>query len=149
TPSGRRDHLLWSLLYNTGARISEILAVQRQHVQQGPTALIEITGKGRKQRVLPLWKSTAKELRTHLAKLPPEPTAPLFTNRFGQPLSRGGVVKRLRLAVKCAVKLCPSLSGRRISPHTFRHTTAMHLLQSKVDITAIALLLGHASPSTT
>jgi len=149
TSSGRRDHLLLSLLYNTGARASEILALRRQHVRPGPTALIEITGKGRKQRVLPLWKSTSKELKTHLASLSSEPTTPLFTNRFGQSLSRWGLVKRLRLAVKRALPACPSLRGQRISPHTFRHTTAMHLLQSKVDITVIALLLGHASPSTT
>jgi integrase/recombinase XerD len=149
TPSGRRDHLLLSLLYNTGARVSEILALQPRHVRQQPTHLIEITGKGRKQRLLPLWKSTASELKMHLASLPAEPTGFVFTNRFGQPLSRSGVEKRLRLAVQRALPACPSLGGRRISPHTFRHTTAMHLLQSKVDITVIALLLGHASPSTT
>jgi site-specific recombinase XerD len=149
TSGGRRDHLLLSLLYNTGARVSEILALQRQHVRPPPTTLIEITGKGRKQRVLPLWKSTAQELKMHLAHLPPAPTTPLFTNRFGQPLSRSGVEKRLRLALKRALPACPSLSQRRISAHTFRHTTAMHLLQSNVDITVIALLLGHAGPSTT
>lgn len=149
TPSGRRDHLLLSLLYNTGARVSEILALQRQHVRQQPTNLVEITGKGRKQRLLPLWKSTARELKRHLEGLPPEPTTWVFTNRFGQPLSRSGVEKRLRLTVQRALPACPSLRGRRISPHTLRHTTAMHLLQSKVDITVIALLLGHATPSTT
>jgi len=149
TPSGRRDHLLFSMLYNTGARVSEILALQRQHVRQQPTHLIEITGKGRKQRSLPLWKSTAMELKKHLARLPPDPSTLIFTNRFGQRLSRSGVEKRLRLAVQRALPVCPSLQGRRISPHTFRHSTAMHLLQSKVDITVIALLLGHATPSTT
>ena len=149
TPRGRRDHLLLSLLYNTGARISEILGLQRQHVREQPTHLIEITGKGRKQRSLPLWKSMGKALKTHLASLPPDPTAFVFTNRFGQRLSRSGAEKRLRLAVQRAIPACPSLRGRRISPHTLRHTTAMHLLQSKVDITLIALLLGHAMPSTT
>jgi len=149
TASGRRDHLLWSLLYNTGARVSEILALQRQHVREQPTPAIEIQGKGRKQRLLPLWKSTATELKKHLANLPAEPTAALFVNRFGQPLSRSGVEKRLRLVVERAGCACPSLRGRSISPHTLRHTTAMHLLQAKVDITVIALLLGHASPATT
>ena len=149
TPSGRRDHLFLSLLYNTGARVSEILALQFQHIRQQPTPQIEITGKGRKQRLLPLWKSTARELKIHLASGSTEPGKFIFTNRFGQPLSRSGVEKRLRLAVKRAVPACPSLRGRRISPHTFRHTTAMHLLQAKVDITVIALLLGHATPSTT
>ncbi|SPE50488.1 putative integrase/recombinase y4rC [Verrucomicrobia bacterium] len=149
TPGGRRDHLLLSLLYNTGARISEILALERQHVRQHPSALIEITGKGRKQRSLPLWKPLARELHRHLATLPAEPTSWVFNNRFGRRLSRSGAEKRLRLAVNRALPSCPSLRGRRISPHTVRHTTAMHLLQSKVDITVIALLLGHATPATT
>ena len=149
TASGRRDHLLLSLLYNTGARVSEILALQRQHVREQPSQLIEITGKGRKQRSLPLWKSVAKELQAQLASLPSDPTSFVFTNRFGRRLSRSGAEKRLRLAVGQAMAACPSLRQRRISPHTLRHTTAMHLLQSKVDITVIALLLGHATPSTT
>jgi site-specific recombinase XerD len=149
TVSGRRDHLLLGLLYNTGARVSEILAVQRQHVREHPSHLIDLQGKGRKQRCLPLWRSIANELKKHLASLPSDPTAWVFTNRFGQRLSRSGVEKRLRLAVQRALPVCPSLRGRRISPHTFRHTTAMHLLQAKVDITSIALLLGHATPSTT
>jgi integrase/recombinase XerD len=149
TPSGRRDHLLVSLLYNTGARVSEILALQRQQVREQPSHLIEINGKGRKQRSLPLWRSVAKELQRHLAGLPPDPTTWIFCNRFGQRLSRSGAEKRLRLAVRRAIPACPSLRNRRISPHTLRHTTAMHLLQSQVDITVIALLLGHETPSTT
>jgi site-specific recombinase XerD len=149
TLSGRRDHLLWGLLYNTGARVSEILALQRQHVREHPSHLIDIQGKGRKHRSLPLWRSVAKELKEHLERLPLDPTAWVFTNRFGQHLSRSGVEKRLRLAVQRALPVSSSLRDRRISPHTFRHTTAMHLLQSKVDITSIALLLGHATPSTT
>lgn len=149
TPSGRRDHLLMSILYNTGARVSEILALQRHHVHLQAGAVIDIQGKGRKHRSLPLWKSTTRELKQHLTCLPPDPAAWVFTNRFGQRLSRSGVEKRLRLAVTQALPACPSLRGRRISPHTFRHTAAMHLLQSNVDIAVIALLLGHESPSTT
>jgi site-specific recombinase XerD len=149
TPSGRRDHLLVGLLYNTGARVSEILQLQRQHVHEQPSSWIEVQGKGRKQRTLPVWKSVAKELKAHLAGLPSDPATFLFQNRFGQCLTRSGVEKRLRLAVQRAIPACASLRGRRISPHTLRHTTAMHLLQSKVDITVIALLLGHATPATT
>lgn len=149
TPNGRRDHLLLSLLYNTGARVSEILSLQRQHVREHPSYSIEISGKGRKQRCLPLWKSVAKELKTHLATLPPDPATFVFINRFGQRLSRSGAEKRLRVTVQRAIAACPSLRGRRVSPHTLRHTTAMHLLQAKVDITVIALLLGHETPATT
>ena len=148
TASGRRDHLLLSLLYNTGARVSEILALQRQNIRQ-PATVIEIIGKGRKQRSLPLWKSTAAELHRYLATLSAEASALVFTNRFGQRLTRSGVEKRLRQTVQRALPRCPSLKDRRISPHTFRHSTAMHLLQAKVDITVIALLLGHETPSTT
>lgn len=149
TTSGRRDHLLLSLLYNTGARISEILALQRQHIRQQPTTVVEIIGKGRKQRSLPLWKSTATELKRYLGSLPAQPETLIFTNRFGQGLSRSGVEKRLRQTVQHALPGCPSLKGRRISPHTFRHSAAMHLLQAKVDITVIALLLGHETSATT
>ena len=149
TPSGRRDHLLLSLLYNTGARVSEILALQRQHVRQQPATVIEIIGKGRKQRSLPLWKIVAAELQRYLTTLPAEASTLIFTNRFGQRLTRSGVEKRLRQAVHRALPRCPSLKGQRISPHIFRHSTAMHLLQAHVDITVIALLLGHETPATT
>jgi integrase/recombinase XerD len=147
--SGRRDHLLLSLLYNSGARVSEILALQRQHVHRHPLPHIQIQGKGRKERTLPLWESTAQELQKHLAGLPAEPATLVFTNHLGQGLTRFGALKRLRWAVQRAMPHCPSLRGRRISPHTLRHTTAMHLLQSGAEITSIALLLGHASPATT
>jgi len=149
TLSGRRDHLLFTMLYNTGARISEILALRRLDIREGPVTLIEICGKGRKQRSLPLWKSTATELKYCLARMSTQPEAPIFANRFGGILSRSGAEGRLRLAVRLAITQCPSLQKRRLSPHTFRHTTAMHLLQAHVDITVIALLLGHESPTTT
>ncbi len=149
TTSGRRDRLLFNLLYHTGARVSEMLAVQRQDIQWGPIATVQLKGKGRKQRPVPLLKPVATDLKRYINELPVEPTTPIFTNRFGEQLSRSGVEMRLHLAMKTAVKQCPSLKGRRVSPHTFRHTTAMHLLQAGVDITVIALMLGHESPTTT
>jgi site-specific recombinase XerD len=149
TASGRRDRLLFGLLYHTGARISETLALQRQDIQWGRIASIQLKGKGRKQRTVPLLKPIAADLKRHLAEISTEPVTPVFTNRFGECLSRSGVEKRLRLAVEAAAKQCPSLKGKSISPHTFRHSTAMHLLQAGVDITVIALMLGHESPTTT
>jgi integrase/recombinase XerD len=149
TSSGRRDRLLFELLYHTGARVSEILALQRKDIQWGPITLLQLNGKGRKQRAIPLLPPVAKHLKRHLAQLHSEPITPVFTNRFGQPLSRSGAEKRLRLVVKAAASQHPSLKGRKISPHTFRHSTAMHLLQAGVDITVIALMLGHQSPATT
>lgn len=149
TFNGRRDGLLFRLLFYTGARVSEILALQRQDVRFAQMTTVQLQGKGRKQRAVPLPRSVAADVKRYLAANPGEPFSPVFTNRFGQSLSRSGVEKRLRLAVKAAAEKCPALKGRAISPHTFRHSTAMHLLQAGVDIVVIALMLGHESPSTT
>jgi integrase/recombinase XerD len=149
TWSGRRDRVLFALLYNTGARVSEVIALRRLDVSLDAPLHVRVTGKGRKQRVVPLWQSTARRLREWVVQIGQDPTAPLFPERGGRPLSRSGVEKRLRGAVSGAATRCPSLRGKRVSPHTFRHTTAMHLLQSGVDITVIALWLGHEGLETT
>ena len=149
TASGRRDRLLFALMYNTGARVSEIAALNRQDIPPPPVRLVQLQGKGRKQRRVPLWKSIAAQLQDWLAQNPGPPGAPLFTNHLGQRLSRFGIQYRLQRAALQAARHCPSLKGRAISPHLFRHTTAMHLLQAGNDITVIALWLGHESPATT
>lgn len=149
TWSGHRDQVLFSVLYNTGARVSEAVALQRSSVTLNPARHVEIEGKGRKQRTVPLWKSTAARLNEWLERIDSSPGTPLFPNRLGQPLSRSGVKRRLRKAVHMASSNCPALASKRVSPHTLRHTTAMHLLQSGVDITVIAMWLGHESPATT
>jgi site-specific recombinase XerD len=149
TFSGRRDRLLFQLLYNTGARVSELVALNRQDLLAGTCQTVTLHGKGRKQRTVPLWKKTAKQMRQWLDQLPPEPSTPIFINRWGTRLTRFGIEKRLAVAAAKAAQACPSLRGQTVSPHVFRHTTAMHLLQSGVDITAIALWLGHESPLTT
>ena len=149
TWSGRRDHALFAALYNTGARVSEIVALRAADFTRGPTATLHLRGKGRKERVVPLWKTTARMLAGWLADNPCTPAHPLFPNRSGRPMTRSSVASRLRLAVAKAADACPSLRGRQISPHTMRHTTAMHLLQAGVDITVIALWLGHERPTTT
>jgi integrase/recombinase XerD len=149
TWSGHRDHVLLTTLYNTGARVSEIIALRVDSVALGRSPFIRLHGKGRKERAVPLWRSTASALTRWLrrAALPPE--APLFPNRRGTQLSRSGVEHRLRAAIGAAQGRCPSLQRRRVSPHSFRHTTAMHLLQSGVDVAVIAMWLGHESPATT
>jgi integrase/recombinase XerD len=149
TWSGQRDRVLFALLYNTGARVSEAIALRRSDVALDASRSVRLTGKGRKQRTVPLWKSTAEQLRGWAAKISTDSAAHLFPNRDGRPLSRSGVEKRLKEAVEAGVRRCPSLVGKRVSPHTMRHTTAMHLLQSGVDITVIALWLGHESTETT
>jgi integrase/recombinase XerD len=149
TWSGRRDRVLLSTLYNSGARVSEIVAVCRQDVTFGRTAAIRLHGKGRKERAVPLWKTTADALRKWTTELPDSPEQPLFPNRSRRAMTRSGVEDRLDAAVRTASRSCPSLLKRNVSPHIVRHTTAMHLLQAGVDITVIALWLGHESPVTT
>jgi site-specific recombinase XerD len=149
TFSGHRDYVMFMTLYNTGARVSEIVRLRYEDVHLDDRAFIRIHGKGRKQRSVPLWKSTAKHMKGWCSRLNPKCSSPVFPNRRGGPLTRSGIAHRLRLAVKKASMQMPSLQNRRISPHTIRHTTAMHLLQSGVDITVIALWLGHESPATT
>jgi len=147
--TSRRYRMLWLLLYNTGARISEILAVDRQDIHWTPSPSVQLHGKGRKRREVPLWPSVAAQLKQWLRGLPAAPDTPVFTNRFGQRLSRFGAHKALQRHLQGLTQQCPSLAGRRISPHSLRHTAAMHLLQGGVDITVIALWLGHENPATT
>jgi site-specific recombinase XerD len=149
TFSGHRDFIMFMTLYNTGARVSEIIGLRVSDLCLESKASILIHGKGRKQRAVPLWNSTKCHLKKWLLRLASDSHEPLFPSRCRRPLSRSGVENRLRLAVKKAAERFPSLEKRQISPHTFRHTTAMHLLQSGVDITVIALWLGHESPATT
>ncbi len=149
TWSGRRDAVLLATAYNTGARVSELTGLRVRDVLLDRQTAVHLHGKGRKQRVIPLWKSTAAELRTWLDKISPAPEAPVFPNRSGAPLTRSGVRDRLNRAVAVAEQRCPSLHGQHVSPHTLRHSTAMHLLESGTDLAVIALWLGHSSPAVT
>jgi site-specific recombinase XerD len=149
TWSGQRDRALLITLYNTGARVSEIIAVRRVDLEREHGQALHLHGKGRKERVVPLWKRTARMLQKWLPRIGPEPQQPLFPNRFNQAMTRSGVASCLRQATRAATPRCPSLKGKCVSPHSVRHTTAMHLLQAGVDITVIALWLGHESVLTT
>jgi site-specific recombinase XerD len=149
TWSGHRDRVLFAVMYNTGARVSEVAGLRRDDLTEGQPRCIHIRGKGRKERLVPLWKQTSALLTQWLKRLSPEQDGPLFPNARGQPLSRSGIEDRLAVAVRIAAGSCPGLQGKSTSPHTIRHTTAMHLLQSGVDLTVIALWLGHESPETT
>jgi integrase len=147
--TGRRDHLLFLLLYNTGARISELLGLRVNDVQVDDGRHLLLRGKGRKERQIPLWRSTQRRLRQWINENRMTAEDPVLPNRFGQPLSRSGVAWQLRKLIRAAGRQVPSLNKRRISPHTFRHGTAMHLLKSGVAPEVIALWLGHESPNTT
>ena len=149
TWSGKRDRVLLTVMYNTGARVSEIVGVKMADIALSPGGTLRLHGKGRKERVLPLWSSTLKSVKTWVTGNGLQAGDALFANARGGPMTRSGVEKRLQETVRIASLHCPSLTTKRVSPHTIRHTTAMHLLQSGVDITLIALWLGHESIETT
>jgi site-specific recombinase XerD len=151
TWTGQRDRAFFNVLYNTGARVSEVIGLRiRDVVVDGATAAVHLQGKGRKERSVPLWKPTAALIRNWKRRLDDVGDEKiLFPNRGGDRMTRSNVTQRLDLSVAKAVEQQPQMASRSISPHTIRHTTAMHLLQSGVDITVIALWLGHESPATT
>ena len=146
---GQRDRVMFATLYNTGARVSELIGLRVADLTLEPSASVQICGKGRKQRIVPLWRETAAALKRWLRAYPLVPDQPLFPNRSGHPLTRVGFSERLALAARAAASELPELATRHVSPHVIRHSTAMHMLQSGVDITVIALWLGHESPATT
>lgn len=149
TWTGQRDRVMLATLYNTGARVSELIGMRVADLVLKPSASIRILGKGRKHRSVPLWSATAVQLKRWLREYPRSAEEPLFPGRSGGPLTRIGVTERLKLAAKSAASQFPELAKRRVFPHLIRHSTAMHMLQAGVDITVIALWLGHESPATT
>lgn len=147
---GQRDRLLLTLMFNTGARVSEIIGVRVADVVLGPTSSIRLHGKGRKQRSLPIWKTAARAVRDWLHVNPQlQADAPLLPCRDGKPMTRANVAQRLKLAAEAATTKYPDLAKMSVSPHIVRHSTAMSLLQSGAEPCDIALWLGHESPSTT
>lgn len=149
TLEGQRDHALLALLYNTGARIQEALDVCPDAMRFEAPAQVRLFGKGRKERVCPLWPETVQLLKALLKRQPRAGIDPVFTNRYGKPLGACGVRFKLRQYVQAAAKQEPSLAHKRISPHSMRHTTAVHLVASGVDVTVIRNLLGHIHLNTT
>jgi site-specific recombinase XerD len=146
TQLGRRDYTLLMLMYNTGARVSEIASVRCCDIG---IARITIHGKGSKDRIMPIWPETVELIKTLMTAESLSSDQHLFLNNRGQPITRSGITYVLDEAVKTAAKTCCSLQGRKISPHIIRHTTAMHLLQSGVDINQIRMWLGHVHLDTT
>jgi integrase/recombinase XerD len=146
TNSGRRDHLFFSLLYQTGARVSEASQLCPSDVRD---RFVRLHGKGRKERAVPIAKDLMARLHEQVKTNKVPPDRPIFANRQGAALTREAIALRLDIAVRKAEQTCPSLRGRRITPHTWRHSTAMHLLQAGVPLEVIALWLGHEQPAVT
>src|SRR6185437_16476305 len=132
-----------------GARVSEIINVRVGDIDLSHSKSILLRGKGRKERTIPLWKSTIVLLRNWLKHINGDSESFVFVNRCGEELTRSGVEYRLSVATKIASTIVTSLKNKRVSPHIIRHTTAMHLLQSGVDLTVVALWLGHEDITTT
>lgn len=148
---GRRDYALLVTMFNTGARVQEIVDLKVGDLHLTKPFQVRLCGKGRKVRLCPLWPQTADLLRrlcdeTGIAE---QANAPLFRNQRGEPLTRYGI--RYILARHCnrAKATCPSLVGKRLHPHSMRHSTAIHLLKSGVDLVTVSHWLGHASINTT
>lgn len=147
TELGLRDHALLLFLYNTGARVDEAAHVTVADLTLGPSPSVRLVGKGNKTRSCPLWTVTADALKRLV--LGRAPLDGVFLNRHGQPLTRFGIYRLVLQTVARARLTIPSLTTKRVSPHTLRHTCAVHLLRAGVDINTIRAWLGHVSLDTT
>lgn len=149
TWTGRRDHALLVLAVQTGLRISELAALRVADVSLGTGAHVHTVGKGRKERRTPLTPLTVAVLRSWLAERGASSSGPLFPTSTGRSLSRDAIERRVALYVSRAAATRPSIRAKHVTAHTLRHTAAMRLLLSGVDVTVIALWLGHEQVSTT
>jgi len=149
TWGGRRDRALMAFAVQTGLRVSELIALNRESIHLGTGPHVRCEGKGRKERCTPLTKETVAIMRAWLREQESQPSGPLFPNARGGRLSNDGIQYILSKHVVVAQRTCQSLKPKRVTPHVLRHTTAMNLLQAGVDRTVIALWLGHESPDTT
>jgi len=140
---GRRDHALLLLAVQTGLRVAELTRLRRQDVHLDDARYLRCLGKGRKERSLPLSRQTAAALRVWLSERGGGPEDVLFPSHRGGRLSSDAVQHLVARHVVVASGRCPSLKGKQVTPHVLRHTSAMNLLQSGVDIATIALWLGH------
>jgi site-specific recombinase XerD len=148
TRTGRRDLAWITLAVQTGLRASELTGLTRADVHLGTGAHVFCHGKGRKDRITPLTTTTVKVVAAWMDEHPGTPTDPLFPTSRGTRMSTDALQQRLTHHTQTAARHCPSLTGRTISPHVLRHSAAMNLLHAGVDITVIALWLGHATIAT-
>lgn len=146
---GQRDHALLSFLYNTGARIQEALDVCPNAIRFDTPASVRLFGKGRKERICPLWPETTILLKALLRRQPRADDEPLFANRYGVTLGPSGIRFKLAQYVKAAAQTVPALSSKSVTPHSFRHAAAVHLVAAGTDVTVIRSWLGHVSLDTT
>ena len=149
--TGERDKALLILLYNTGARVSEIVGLKLANLRLKGIAQINLLGKGNKYRNCPLWDETVEALEAYLKQRTAKDPAnhQLFLNANGAPITRFGVRHIIGKYATIAESQCPSIATKTVTPHTIRHTTAMHLLRSGNDVNMVSYWLGHADINTT
>jgi integrase/recombinase XerD len=149
--TGIRDRALLLLLYNTGARVSEIVALKISDLRLTGAGQVHLLGKGKKHRACPLWPETVTALKDYLKqRSTKEPgTEQLFLNANGAPITRFGIRHITGKYAEVAQQLCPSIKTKNVTPHTIRHTTAMHLLRAGNDVNMLSYWLGHADINTT
>jgi integrase/recombinase XerD len=143
TWSGRRDHMVLALALQTGLRLSELTGLRCRDVELGPAAHVKCLGKGRKRRDTPLDKTTVSLLRAWLKEQAGNPDDPLFPSRQGGRLSSDAVQRLVAKHIETARASCPSLGPKRITAHNLRHSCAMDLLASGLDVATVAIWLGH------
>lgn len=146
---GIRDRAMLHIAFAAGLRVSELVGLRLDDVELQPQPAIHVCGKGRRERTLPLWKTTAKAVRAWLAVRGDATCPELFLNARGAPLTRDGFEYILAKHVAAAATTMPSIKRKRVSPHVLRHSCAMHTLEATHDIRRVALWLGHASVQTT
>jgi site-specific recombinase XerD len=146
---GLRDYVLIQFLYNTGVRVSEVLSLSVGALELGTPGQVQVHGKGRKNRVCPLWRSTTALLKRYIARWKLGAESRLFCNARHRPLTTSGVTYILEGHFEAAKKKHPILRKRKIGPHVMRHSCACALLQSGVDLVTVRDLLGHESVRTT
>ena len=149
TAHGWRDYTLLLFLYNCGARVSEAADLRWDDLQLVPPRQVRLRGKGKKERLLPLWRETANALHRLRGMTMGRSEQHVFVNRHQQPLTRDGIAYILRKYVLAVAAQHPALARMRITPHTLRHSCAAALLQSGTDVTVIRDYLGHSSVATT
>jgi site-specific recombinase XerD len=148
-PSGIRDRAMLHLAFAAGLRVSELVGLRLDQIDQNDPSTVRVLGKGRRERVLPLWKETNMSIRAWLAVRPKDGDGTLFLNANGSTMTRSGFEYILTKHVQTAAARQPSIANKRITPHSLRHTCAMHTLQATKDVRKVALWLGHANLQST